>query len=96
MHSYNFDVTSHCSAALQCFSLQNALVCLVFVLALLSGGIANAKYASDNQDDYNNSPCSYDSEYYHNDICEDAETLYSAEAATAVSSEITCIRYIRS
>ena len=63
------------------FSLQNAIMCVMFGLALLSGGIASGVYAADNSD-LHDSICGFSS----SGGCGDLETVYQSEAATAVSS----------
>ena len=70
--------------------LQNAILCLIFGIALLAGAIANSKYSSDNLDLYDDSQCiRYEGSDYYNsvveDICDDLETVYITEAAAAVS-----------
>ena len=69
--------------------MQNAVICLLFGIALLGGAIANAVYASDNQDLYDDTRCSEN--YYLKYIsevqesCDDLQTVYTSEAAAAVS-----------
>ena len=63
--------------------LQNAILSILFGLAFLGGAISNSVYASDNIDLYYDLDCDY--LYYYVDLCEDLETVYSAQASTAVS-----------
>lgn len=72
------------------FLLQNAVLCLIFGLALLAGAIVNAHYASDNFDTYDDSRCAEYDEYNDYDtlveeICNDIEALFVTEYAAAVS-----------
>ena len=77
------------------FLSQNAVLCLIFGLALLAGAIVNAHYSSDNLDVYDDSDCSEydgDNNNYNNnfnsvvkEICGDLETLFITEGAAAVS-----------
>ena len=73
--------------------LQNAVLCILFGISLLAGGISNSVYSSDNRDDYDNSLCSYTNRYYVNvvdEVCDDLQTVYEAEAAAAVSLGSYC------
>ena len=61
--------------------LQNAILCVVFGLAFLSGGIPSAVYGADNSD-FHSSICSgFSTSAY----CEDLEKLYASQFVTAVS-----------
>ena len=70
---------------------QNAILCLLFGIALLAGAITNSMYGSDNLDRYDNSGCiDYDGGYGEYDtviekLCDDFETPYITESAAAVS-----------
>ena len=84
-----------------CLLLQNAVLCLIFGLALLAGAIVNTHYASDNFDVYDDINCAdYDNDYndYNSivkEVCNDIETLFVAEYAAAVSLNIrTCIQWL--
>ena len=70
-----------------CILLQNAVLCVLFGMALLAGAVSNAVYAADNQDLYNTGSCG--GYYSYREVCEDLEVVYHAEAAAAVSSR-TC------
>ena len=73
--------------------LQNAVLCILFGISLLAGGISNSVYSSDNRDDYDNSLCSYTNRYYVNvvdEVCDDLQTVYEAQAAAAVSLGSYC------
>ena len=65
------------------FLFQNALVCVIFAISLLAGGIANAVYAADNSDHHFDLCAST----FRSDIedCEHLETVYQSEAAATVS-----------
>ena len=73
--------------------LQNAVLCLIFGLALLAGAIVNGHYGSDNYDIYDDSICpGYENDYddYDSlieDVCDDLAVLFVAEYAAAVSSK---------
>ena len=63
----------------------------MFVLSLLSGGAANAAYASDNDDFYENYETTCSSSYipsYVEDTCNDIIRVRDSEAAAAVSYEV--------
>ena len=65
------------------------MLCVLFGISLLAGGISNAVYSSDNRDLYDDSTCSYRNGYYIDnivyDICDDLQTVYEAQDAAAVS-----------
>ena len=64
-------------------------MCVVFGLGLLSGGIASAVYASDNSDLYHD-VCFFGDN--SGGDCDDLQTVYNSEAASAVSSgSIVCM-----
>ena len=58
----------------------------MFGLAFLGGAISNSVYASDNIDLYYDFNCDYVYYYIDLSVCEDLETVYSSQAATAVSA----------
>ena len=65
------------------------MLCVLFGIAVLAGGITNLVYASDNRDLYDDSICSdrngnYDNNIV-NDACDDLQALIAAESAAAVS-----------
>ena len=65
------------------FILQNGIICVLFVLAFLGGGILNAIYASENGN------LSFDlcsgSDTIDDEFCNDLERVVAAEGASAVS-----------
>lgn len=60
---------------------QNAILCAVFGLAFLSGGVPTAVYATNNSD-FHRSICSA---FATSAYCEDLETVYISQFVAAVS-----------
>jgi len=67
------------------------LLCIIFGVCFLAGGIANAVYASDNADLYDDH-CT-GSLRDDIEICEDLETVYGSQAAATVSLGNECTVY---
>ena len=73
---------------------QNGVLCILFVLSLLAGGIVNAVYASDNNALFNEI-CTFEFAI-PTESCEDFERVVATEAASAVSYRriIVAISYV--
>ena len=74
------------------FSLQDIAISVVFTLCLFAGAVANAAYASDNSDTYDNG-CDVNDDDRSNDAqdaCDNLATVRDAEGATAVSLCVCC------
>ena len=70
--------------------LQDIVVSAVFVISLLSGGAASARYASDNDDFYDDYKFLCTDEYADRfdiveDACNDIQIVRNSEGASAVS-----------
>ena len=66
------------------FILQNGVICVLFVLAFLTGGITNAFYASENGS-LHFDLCIDFSTVDDDEFCNDLERVVAAEGASAVS-----------
>ena len=66
------------------FILQNAIICVLFVVAFLIGGILNAVYASENGDLHFDLCFGFDS-VEDDEFCRQLERVIAGEAASAVS-----------
>ena len=66
------------------FILQNAISCVVFVLAFLAGGITNVIYATENSG-LRYDLCDDFSTYGNDEFCGPLERVVIAEAIAAVS-----------
>ena len=70
--------------------LQDIVISAVFVISLLSGGVASAAYASDNDDFYDDHKFLCTDEYTDRfdiveDACNDIQIVRDSEGASAVS-----------
>ena len=72
---------------INCFFTQNAIFCILFALALLAGGIANAIYATDNSE-LRRDTCFFDFNFVEDELCENLERVRDAEIASVVSESI--------
>jgi len=66
-------------------NLQDIVLTVLLVLCLFAGGVANAKYANDNNDflDERQSFCDNETRFAY--TCDDIETVRNYEAISAVS-----------
>ena len=75
------------------YLLQNAILCGVFALSFLAGGVANAVYADDNADlvlKYREG-CEFINDYDFTELkefCKDLKRVRDSQAAAAVSCEV--------
>ena len=65
------------------FISQNAIICVLFVLAFLAGGITNAIYASENGDLHFDLCFGFSTADV--EFCNDLERVVAGEGASAVS-----------
>ena len=66
------------------FILQNGIICVLFALAFLTGGILNAIYASEN-DNLHSDLCFVFGTGGDGEFCGQLKRVVAAEAASAVS-----------
>ena len=79
------------------YLLQNAILCGVFALSFLAGGVVNAIYADDNADlvlkrrelcEYVDEVTAYRDLTEFEEFCEDIKRVRDSQAAAAVSCEV--------
>ena len=66
------------------FFLQNAIICVLFMLAFFAGGIVNAIYASENRDLHLDLCFGFNS-VGDDEFCHQLGLAFAGEAASAVS-----------
>ena len=85
IHSYIYlHVLDACN---KLFFTQNAIFCILFALALLAGGIANAIHAADNSELWRDT-CFFVFGFDGDEFCENLERVRDAEIASVVSESI--------